>query len=125
MFFHHFNSHPHEEDDDRYLKLRSYDLHISTHILTKRMTKVIQHCVILLCISTHILTKRMTLTVGVGRITIGISTHILTKRMTEKKMVINMVHIISTHILTKRMTMNLYSSIVSVQLFQLTSSRRG
>ena len=125
MFFHHFNSHPHEEDDDRYLKLRSYDLHISTHILTKRMTKVIQHCVILLCISTHILTKRMTEKKMVINMVHIISTHILTKRMTATLIFAWQKPGISTHILTKRMTMNLYSSIVSVQLFQLTSSRRG
>ena len=35
----HFNSHPHEEDDDRIHK-RIHSIKISTHILTKRMTEV-------------------------------------------------------------------------------------
>ncbi len=120
-----FNSHPHEEDDDRYLKLRSYDLHISTHILTKRMTKVIQHCVILLCISTHILTKRMTATLIFAWQKPGISTHILTKRMTAISVKTNRLPSISTHILTKRMTSGRLDSPQFVQTFQLTSSRRG
>ena len=54
-----FNSHPHEEDDITMDTYR-YNMFISTHILTKRMTiggsKLGQR----IDISTHILTKRMT-----------------------------------------------------------------
>ena len=55
-------------------------------------------------ISTHILTKRMTRTLHGNQQRIVISTHILTKRMTSllKKDVYD--EDISTHILTKRMT---------------------
>ena len=54
-----FNSHPHEEDDlcSRNYRSRQY---ISTHILTKRMTKPPFDGLFAIPISTHILTKRMT-----------------------------------------------------------------
>ena len=35
----HFNSHPHEEDDDRFRRTVEGTAGISTHILTKRMTE--------------------------------------------------------------------------------------
>ena len=54
-----FNSHPHEEDDSKIDKLIIY-ADISTHILTKRMTKPICRIQPYKSISTHILTKRMT-----------------------------------------------------------------
>ena len=54
-----FNSHPHEEDDDS-LRLLNCHADISTHILTKRMTKGITVGSTVTIISTHILTKRMT-----------------------------------------------------------------
>ena len=38
LFYQHFNSHPHEEDDKK-LMVQCYTKNISTHILTKRMTK--------------------------------------------------------------------------------------
>ena len=55
----HFNSHPHEEDDDEKLaNCKTRD--ISTHILTRRMTWLFIRWVIRHSISTHILTRRMT-----------------------------------------------------------------
>ena len=54
-----FNSHPHEEDDDRLIPV-CYLRDISTHILTKRMTIYSDTPLGLAIISTHILTKRMT-----------------------------------------------------------------
>ena len=55
----HFNSHPHEEDDNE-TWVYGYLSDISTHILTKRMTKYLRKIRGLTRISTHILTKRMT-----------------------------------------------------------------
>ena len=55
----HFNSHPHEEDDNR--TGDCYNLgSISTHILTRRMTKTFHIIAYDRYISTHILTRRMT-----------------------------------------------------------------
>ena len=54
----------------------------------------------------------------------GISTHILTKRMTRTLHGNQQRIVISTHILTKRMTTRLFS-VMTLNLFQLTSSRRG
>ena len=53
-----------------------------------------------------------------------ISTHILTKRMTIIHSFAAPAIYISTHILTKRMTTRLFS-VMTLNLFQLTSSRRG
>ena len=100
---------------------------ISTHILTKRMTRCDgweERCNVYfnshpheeddtfisfkyssLYISTHILTKRMTRKSYSCRSDgIHISTHILTKRMTGLSHDIGRTSGISTHILTKRMT---------------------
>ena len=56
-----FNSHPHEEDDG-FLSAHMEVIYISTHILTKRMTTLLYYNMVLRAeiISTHILTKRMT-----------------------------------------------------------------
>ena len=121
----HFNSHPHEEDDrlKRTCKEKRY---ISTHILTKRMTKGYAQKIEYLAISTHILTKRMTVrkNESIQRVqyfnshpheeddvrqrqevvSLAISTHILTKRMTVANTTVDQIVVISTHILTKRMT---------------------
>ena len=56
---HHFNSHPHKEDDGLCASVW-FCMLISTHILTKRMTYFPLFCFALNPISTHILTKRMT-----------------------------------------------------------------
>ena len=79
--FIYFNSHPHEEDDI-VLCSRLFHINISTHILTKRMTEVIERLHGSDLISTHILTKRMTLLAMIYALQKLISTHILTKRMT-------------------------------------------
>ena len=54
-----FNSHPHEEDDESYRENPVFRV-ISTHILTKRMTRWKWLLDTWPYISTHILTKRMT-----------------------------------------------------------------
>ena len=54
-----------------------------------------------------------------------ISTHILTKRMTCPLITLYSNSFISTHILTKRMTTGTMEASGGVQVFQLTSSRRG
>ena len=99
---------------------------ISTHILTKRMTRnIIMHCLThghfnshpheeddsflsfgksSSPISTHILTKRMTILFRLCHRHYTISTHILTKRMTARHRRRKGRLDISTHILTKRMT---------------------
>ena len=107
---------------------------ISTHILTKRMTRFLNTTSCAYNISTHILTKRMTLTgyqhvpdryfnshpheedddYSLDEITNRcISTHILTKRMTLCRYYLLSNSIISTHILTKRMTIQTDSSMPS------------
>ena len=55
----HFNSHPHKEDDSPPSKTVQWWC-ISTHILTRRMTKCHILSLIVKIISTHILTRRMT-----------------------------------------------------------------
>ena len=59
IFENDFNSHPHEEDDLGQ-QGSNYLWRISTHILTKRMTKIFDFINNAFYISTHILTKRMT-----------------------------------------------------------------
>ena len=54
-----FNSHPHEEDDTKQCRW-IIRITISTHILTKRMTRIALWSRSIKKISTHILTKRMT-----------------------------------------------------------------
>ncbi len=120
--------------------------HISTHILTKRMTCQNGYFIIPGVISTHILTKRMTFPPRLSyqldnhfnshpheeddfaeagkRYRYLISTHILTKRMTKFFIKEGRGNGISTHILTKRMTKESVNNIANV-IFQLTSSRRG
>ena len=77
----HFNSHPHKEDDFRYL-IASENENISTHILTRRMTSMLFALGTFTYISTHILTRRMTLPKVQKLLETSISTHILTRRMT-------------------------------------------
>ena len=120
-----FNSHPHKEDDNEGITLAD-GTHISTHILTRRMTKRPARAQAYKDISTHILTRRMTSLrrESVRRqahfnshphkeddpfdfhetLSIDISTHILTRRMTMSYLVFCVLTYISTHILTRRMT---------------------
>ena len=82
----------------------NYLWRISTHILTKRMTKIFDFINNAFYISTHILTKRMTMDEWKIQRKCVISTHILTKRMTGFICGRFQTFHISTHILTKRMT---------------------
>ena len=99
-----FNSHPHEEDDDAPPPPAKQSTIISTHILTKRMTGTVESAGTNKAISTHILTKRMTKDCISLFLSWNISTHILTKRMTKEIRMCTVITNISTHILTKRMT---------------------
>ena len=75
-------------------------------------------------ISTHILTRRMTKTFHIIAYDRYISTHILTRRMTDGNFTLFKIKIISTHILTRRMT-NMLVALFTTLSFQLTSSRGG
>ena len=100
---------------------------ISTHSLTKRLTKGRLNGTYNNTISTHSLTKRLTISpdrnlliqikfqltasrrgwLGTGRrhdCTSGISTHSLTKRLTLRNATAESIRCISTHSLTKRLT---------------------
>ena len=118
-----FNSHPHEEDDDIFYG-DSADWDISTHILTKRMTKMLTNSYKMNNISTHILTKRMTQQEAIlfciekFQLTSSRRGWLATTLLSVAD------YLISTHILTKRMT-SLHCSPFSPRTFQLTSSRRG
>ena len=122
-----FNSHPHEEDDNvsRFL---NPSLYISTHILTKRMTKMFVYIISSTSISTHILTKRMTVSYHLGKVPLlfqltssrrgwpyfsGFVIVTIPFQLTSSRRgwLYNQYHVpyttcISTHILTKRMTLN-------------------
>ena len=98
---------------------------ISTHSLTKRLTlkqirpEAYEH------ISTHSLTKRLTCWKECYQSGIGISTHSLTKRLTVTFQNIYIYIEISTHSLTKRLTGSIEYGFKFLQTFQLTASRRG
>ena len=100
-----FNSHPHEEDDGKTVPAAQRGGKISTHILTKRMTRTARTIWGGWTISTHILTKRMT----VGRISGSIPANIFQLTPSRRgwrrlRAVGGIMQGISTHILTKRMT---------------------
>ena len=124
-----FNSHPHEEDDlcSRNYRSRQY---ISTHILTKRMTKPPFDGLFAIPISTHILTKRMTASCqsfggmesfqltssrrGWRRVDwrpvdhINFNSHPHEEDDNVLLAILLSPNLISTHILTKRMTTSTY-----------------
>ncbi len=75
-------------------------------------------------ISTHILTRRMTKCEEQFEAGVDISTHILTRRMTIFNRDRRKQDEISTHILTRRMT-NRQEKLFFQKIFQLTSSRGG
>ena len=77
-----FNSQPHEEADVRSHGARRRDFCISTHSLTKRLTKNVFIIDNKITISTHSLTKRLTYVPPDVAIHQWISTHSLTKRLT-------------------------------------------
>ena len=143
--FRYFNSHPHEEDDCRYIELDT-SLIISTHILTRRMTlHGITVCLLRNHFNSHPHEE------DDGRYSArwpndNISTHILTRRMTQcvkhfftaqlfqltssrggwrsTSLWTFSIREISTHILTRRMTQLDDTSKATLE-FQLTSSRGG
>ena len=126
---------------------KHYTLDISTHILTKRMTKRCRKLFMQVWyFNSHPHEeddgeldeeepKKETFQLTssrrgwhcdlVDRIAVNIiSTHILTKRMTGTMSLLAQLRDISTHILTKRMTLSPSAMLFSIT-FQLTSSRRG
>ena len=120
-----FNSHPHEEDDG-FLSAHMEVIYISTHILTKRMTKSVIRFVREILISTHILTKRMTGIIPCRFSFPDISTHILTKRMTVLQRTEKFK--LSFQLTSSRRGWRRCFIIIwcyEQKLFQLTSSRRG
>ena len=140
-----FNSHPHKEDDP-FCLCKCMGITLSTHILTRRMTKKRQLSVWSLIfqltssqggwrfyiytpiirqnLSTHILTRRMTIYNWMCNGGLYLSTHILTRRMTGLPQTDGNCIFLSTHILTRRMTLYLYYHHY-ILLFQLTSSQGG
>ena len=135
----HFNSHPHEEDDDRFRRTVEGTAGISTHILTKRMTESpeLHRCrVIFQLTSSRRGWPYQSNRHGEGLVfqltssrrgwpdiflsfffCIIISTHILTKRMTKKDVYVFVRKYISTHILTKRMTISVICNCISDNYF--------
>ena len=76
-----FNSHPHEEDDSSSSATAKSFGNFNSHPHEEDDVGTFQINA-MLDISTHILTKRMTVNEGVSSLKNEISTHILTKRMT-------------------------------------------
>ena len=119
-----FNSHPHEEDDQRNKLIIGIKIYFNSHPHEEddEETKL---CRMLLFISTHILTKRMTkITIRtrlVWSFQLTSSRRGWPKADTTRVRRIN----ISTHILTKRMTLYWVAMRRIISQFQLTSSRRG
>ena len=97
---------------------------ISTHILTRRMTYISNHCSVPGVISTHILTRRMTFSKS------SLDWRALFQLTSSRGgwhnalSLSDVLYNISTHILTRRMTY-LNACADSLALFQLTSSRGG
>ena len=77
-----FNSQPHEEADDALDSFMARMMDISTHSLTKRLTRLRSNYNQTTDISTHSLTKRLTNQTTDKRPANHISTHSLTKRLT-------------------------------------------
>ena len=64
------------------MRRKLYDIYISTHSLTRRLTSRLTYPVEVNGISTHSLTRRLTLTMVTGKKREDISTHSLTRRLT-------------------------------------------
>ena len=99
----HFNSHPHKEDDI-VVSYTSCKIHISTHILTRRMTVCLNHRQKRRNFNSHPHKEDDRTSQKSNALSTVISTHILTRRMTAQKQAVRAVIFISTHILTRRMT---------------------
>ena len=129
-----FNSQPHEEADTTVsCGLRRMD--ISTHSLTRRLTRSTVSSVVNRIISTHSLTRRLTIDGSARATWLQISTHSLTRRLTihlrtmsnQKRHFNSQPHEeadnnlllklrkrrISTHSLTRRLTRSTVSSVVN------------
>ena len=117
-----FNSHPHEEDDHlkRTYKEKRY---ISTHILTKRMTKAIEKIPYFGLFQLTSSRRGWRFSKILALIAVHFNSH---PHEEDDDVFVRMINglYISTHILTKRMTpIWCWQSWSST--FQLTSSRRG
>ena len=124
LFHTHFNSQPHEEADGKVAEGETA-LDISTHSLTKRLTKEEKTSSSLLVFQ---LTASRRGWPHLWKFKLGkpsISTHSLTKRLTGTGWRYNRSSCISTHSLTKRLTLFHVPSVLAVGRFQLTASRRG
>ena len=120
---HHFNSHPHEEDDEMCAKKNCSDC-ISTHILTRRMTESATYLSSDWEISTHILTRRMTTTNKTYQYDSIFQLTSSRGGWPCSNACIKSLFAISTHILTRRMTISSLLLVPDYE-FQLTSSQGG
>ena len=141
-----FNSHPHEEDDSFLLHLTLFvplfqltssrrgwptygifatvTCDISTHILTKRMTKFDEYYNEVRKISTHILTKRMTIE---QEVTWSCLTFQLTSsRRGWQEYIMELFYVTIFQLTSSRRGWRSSTrNVTTVLIFQLTSSRRG
>ena len=119
----HFNSHPHEEDDRIRLCFHNVELYFNSH--PHEEDDIIQDFPAPSGnISTHILTKRMTKSLRIYRGGLFISTHILTKRMTAKEWS-KCLHSKFQLTSSRRGWLLCIEGVLVTARFQLTSSRRG
>ena len=98
---------------------------ISTHSLTRRLTRLIISYLPVFDISTHSLTRRLTVLTTATVPQQYISTHSLTRRLTEIWRKVKMLSQISTHSLTRRLTDNFLWVTFILEVFQLTASQGG
>ena len=103
---------------------RSWAKRISTHSLTKRLTRKLQQSVSSLSHFNSQPHEEADWTLFYLYGESYISTHSLTKRLTKKRWYYKIYYIISTHSLTKRLTRLAHDQMV-IETFQLTASRRG
>ena len=148
MWKQYFNSHPHEEDDLAETETYNEQNNISTHILTKRMTKIsvkfesiklafqltssrrgwprnVRHAQTIFYFNSHPHEEDDDFHSNDELFTGYFNSH---PHEEDDRLVLATVIIrknISTHILTKRMTFQPWVNGIILRLFQLTSSRRG
>ena len=119
----HFNSQPHEEAD-KWRLLQVGDSGYFNSQPHEEADKSESGDLLLKNISTHSLTKRLTKFLWIFLAYTDISTHSLTKRLTSEERWWTYPRCISTHSLTKRLTM-MQDIEENTDVFQLTASRRG
>ena len=101
----HFNSQPHEEADPQELAELTVAFYISTHSLTKRLTRWTENGEFLkMYFNSQPHEEADYSRYSVVNVRTNISTHSLTKRLTENSDIYTMCIVISTHSLTKRLT---------------------